>query len=392
MPRSSNAVIRQSANTGQMPGQRMAQTLQKKREGYLELAPSTISGKTAAQLLNYLTLIFKTRDLAECSMDSLRTGAIDVMRLGLDPNPKIGHVALIPRYSKKSNRMELHVQVQYQGVIEIARRNRYHDVRAMTLFENDDWEINHKGARPQDVEFRLTRWMSRRDEHFDGPGEPRMVLVLWTESDGYGRLNEYSYKELLDYRKYSEPFRRGYGPWIDEEQAMVEKTAVLRWARWIKQTPDVAYLRHVQEAREIGDASAVLELDAEEPQRLTGPAAQKKDRPPTQDDTTRDQTSILPPEPDSSEQEAPDSTEEPEQPEQPEQPVETPTEKMNVASKRVLNLITEDPGCTVADLVEKTKEEGRPFKRETIERYVTMLEYRGHIVQLEDKLVPTPDE
>jgi len=83
--------------------------------------PSTLQSERFIRTLK--SAIKNDQKLKECHPDSFRSAVMECAQLGLDPNPKLGKVSLIPRKNFKKNITEVSVEIGFKGFIELADRS-----------------------------------------------------------------------------------------------------------------------------------------------------------------------------------------------------------------------------------------------------------------------------
>lgn len=158
----------------------------------------------------------KTPALAKCTPNSLLLAACNVAKLGLNPDPQLGHVYLVPFGNTAT------VIVGYKGFIELARRSeRVTIAKADLIYEGDVFEF-YEGA--DKTHFRHSpAWMEKKP-----PGDLIGGFALLQFTDGARQVHVISAKEINKARERSRASSRG--PWVDDTEAMQRKTVIRRAA------------------------------------------------------------------------------------------------------------------------------------------------------------------
>lgn len=106
-----------------------------------------------------LNSIRKTPKLLECDIKTLFGAMMCAAEVGLKPDTSDQHCFLIPRFSKKNNRLEANFELGYKGLIEIMYRNpKILKVFANAVYKNDSFDygygiepfLEHKPHRGED--------------------------------------------------------------------------------------------------------------------------------------------------------------------------------------------------------------------------------------------------
>ena len=90
------------------------------------------------------TLISRTPELAECSVESLIGSVMQASILGFEMIPALGQVYLIPFNNKKTGKREIQFIIGYRGLVSLARRsNQIKTIYTQAVYENDifDYEF-----------------------------------------------------------------------------------------------------------------------------------------------------------------------------------------------------------------------------------------------------------
>ena len=95
------------------------------------------------------TLISRTPELAECSVESLIGSIMQCSILGFEPIPALGQAYLIPFNNGKNGKREVQFLIGYKGLIDLARRsNQIKTIYAQAVYSNDEFDYEF-GLEPK---------------------------------------------------------------------------------------------------------------------------------------------------------------------------------------------------------------------------------------------------
>lgn len=95
------------------------------------------------------TLISRSPELAECSVESLIGATMQASILGFEPVAALGQCYYVPFNNKKNNKREVQFIIGYKGMIELARRSgEIETVYTQVVYENDEFEYEF-GLEPK---------------------------------------------------------------------------------------------------------------------------------------------------------------------------------------------------------------------------------------------------
>ena len=194
--------------------------------------PNHIDGDRFMRLL--MTQLRVNQDLAQAAISnraSLIAALMEVSALGLEPEPALGQIYLIPR--KRHGKLEVTVQTGYRGLLELARRSgRVRSCSARIVGENDEFEIN-EGTSPSIVHKPCVR---------GDRGEPLGAYATATIETAGGTevLQEWMSAAQIDRVRDQSSAAGGRGPWADHWGEMARKTVFRRLAKWLPLSPEKA--------------------------------------------------------------------------------------------------------------------------------------------------------
>lgn len=192
------------------------------------------------------TELRRTPKLYDCDPASLLGAMMLAAQLGLEPGP-LGHVYLVPFKSK------VEFIVGYKGYIDLAfRSERVKDVSAVIVHAGDSFQYEH-GTTPKLRHVPLGP---------AGEREPEAVYAVARLRTGGAPFVVLYPEDWERARKRSASGSKGYGPWKDDEPAMIRKTAVRRLQPWMPQTATFGAAAEADETvPEAIEATAVREDD-----------------------------------------------------------------------------------------------------------------------------------
>jgi recombination protein RecT len=201
-----------------------------------------------------LNVIRTNPKLLECNIPSLMGGVMEAAKLGLEPG-MLGQCYLIPFNNRKSNTVEAQFIIGYKGMIDLVRRSgQVSTISAQTVHENDVF----------DFEYGLENKLVHKPALIDKGAPIAYYAIAKMKDRGYNFV-VMSKQDVEKHRdKYSKA--KGYGPWVDEFDAMAKKT-VLR--QLIKYLPISIEFLSKDEAtgvsihNEIADDENIIEVDYE---------------------------------------------------------------------------------------------------------------------------------
>lgn len=93
----------------------------------------------ASAILNQVT----NKNLSGCSVDSIVKNGVEIVRLGLNPNPTFGQAYIVPFKTKNGGEIA-QLQIGYKGFINLAYRNGW-VFRAVCVYTCDKFKIEFAG-------------------------------------------------------------------------------------------------------------------------------------------------------------------------------------------------------------------------------------------------------
>lgn len=175
-----------------------------------------------------LTEVRRTPKLATCDPATLIGAMMLSAQTGLEPGGPLGQAFLIPRWNGRAKVNEAQFQIGYRGLVQLAARSgvtlQAHTVRAGDVFEwqyGTDEFLTHRPVL-ESAEVSVAWYATAR---FADGRAPMFVVIdrnVTEKAKAAGSAGD-------------------RGPWKSHYDAMAEKTAAIRLAKWLPLTSDVSY-------------------------------------------------------------------------------------------------------------------------------------------------------
>jgi recombination protein RecT len=195
------------------------------REQLLAALPKAYSAEQFTVIVR--TAINRNPKLMECDQSSFLTAMLTAAQMGIAPDGRNGH--LIPRFNKKSGKMEASFQPDYKGLVKLVRQNEnVTSVYAEPVYDNDIFQIK-KGLHRDlvhEVDVRKPR------------GEFIGVYAVIAYKDSAADFEFMSKEEVEGIRKRSQS--PDYGPWATDYSEMAKKTVIKRLLKLADLSPEIA--------------------------------------------------------------------------------------------------------------------------------------------------------
>ena len=206
-----------------------------------QITESLPQGMDAATFKRHaITLVKQTPKLMECEATSVAQGIVRGAALGLDPDPALGQMYLVPRRVKvteagRDQWIEVATfQVGYRGLYELAMRTgRIAKIEVKAVHRNDYFEAKlgtHGG-------------LEHRPDWFGDRGPVIGWYAYAQLKDGTEMFEVLSIADAEAHRDSFAPRKRDgnvYGPWVDHFAAMASKTVFIKLAKWLPKSVELA--------------------------------------------------------------------------------------------------------------------------------------------------------
>lgn len=163
---------------------------------------------SAMQIVNSNSL------LQNATPKSVFNAACMAATLNLPINNSLGFAYIVPFQNRKENVTEAQFQLGYKGFIQLAQRSgQFKRINACPVYDTDVEE---------DVYQRLTSLIPRKPS-----GQIIGYIAYFQLLNGYEANLTMTMEELKAHAKrYSQTYKRGFGVWADNFEAMAKKTVI----------------------------------------------------------------------------------------------------------------------------------------------------------------------
>ena len=125
------------------------------------------NAKESARFMAMALLVAKSDTLSACTPFSIVQAIISVVGTGLNPDPNVGHIYLIPYWDKNSKATTVQVQISYKGFKQLAWDAGW-DVNAKAVYKCDHFEEISDG-------FDNKISYKKSDISYENDGDPNWV-------------------------------------------------------------------------------------------------------------------------------------------------------------------------------------------------------------------------
>ena len=154
--------------------------------------------------------------LQKCHPVSVIQASLVAGALNLPIEQNLGFAYIVPFWNAKAKEFEAQLQIGYKGLTQLClRTNQYKQINAITVFENQFKSFD-----------RLTETF---DADFTIEGEGKIVgYVAYIElKTGFKKTVFWTTKKVESHaKKYSQSYKKGFGVWKDNFEAMAQKTVL----------------------------------------------------------------------------------------------------------------------------------------------------------------------
>lgn len=193
------------------------------------------------------TTIANSSELSGCQPKSVMMSIYGCMKLGLVPDPSLGHVYILPQKIKGVAYAQ--IRVGYRGYIELAgRSNVIAAVHAQVVYNGDEF----------DEDLGTERRIVHRPWYVSGPddiepGIMRLAYVTWRDlRSGTTEHHVVTRQRIKRAKDASQSSGSSYSPWNKDEAAMWRKTAIIDASKMWPLTAEIADAVHMDEQADLG--------------------------------------------------------------------------------------------------------------------------------------------
>jgi len=210
-------------------GGELVALLEKMKPAIAQALPNHISPERIARIA--LTAVRTNHKLAQCTPQSFLGSLLQASQLGLEVNTPLGQAYLVP-YNDVCTLI-----IGYQGMMDLARRSgMVKAIYAHPVFKGDLFEYE-LGLEPR-----------LKHRPCDEPGPLTHVYGVARLTDGEPVFTVLTRERVESYRARS--MAKNNGPWVNDYNAMAQKTAIRRLFTWLPKSAEMALAQDVDEATE----------------------------------------------------------------------------------------------------------------------------------------------
>lgn len=181
---------------------------------------SVLGAKKDSFINNVTAMVGNSASLQKCEPMTLMYAAMKATALGLPLDQNLGFVHVIPYQVGSTGRYEAQLQFGYKAYTQLAVRSK--EVEKINVSDVREGELKGRNRRTGDIIF---EWIDDNTER-----EKKRVIGyigFVRLKSGYEKEIYRSVEELTAHaNKYSQTFKKGYGVWVDNFNAMCEKTII----------------------------------------------------------------------------------------------------------------------------------------------------------------------
>lgn len=174
-----------------------------------------LMGQNAASFATSVLQIVNSNELLKkAAPQSIFNAACMAATLNLPINNNLGFAYIVPYQNRKQNTTEAQFQLGYKGFIQLAQRSgQFKRINACAVYDEDTEEDVHK---------RLTSLIPIKPQ-----GKVIGYIAYFQLLNGYEANLTMTLEELEAHAKqYSQTYKRGFGVWADNFEAMARKTVI----------------------------------------------------------------------------------------------------------------------------------------------------------------------
>ena len=189
-------------------------------EEFMHKAEDILGEGTPQFMTSVLTLKNSNKLLAECDPIKLYNCCLMSAALKLPFNQNLGQAYIVP-FKNKQGEQEPQLQIGYKGFIQLAQRSG--QFRRINCSDVREGEIKSRNRLTGEIEFEWLEDAERDRKEIKG------YVAYFELLNGYQQTLYMSKEEVLAHAgRYSQSYKKGYGVWIDNFDAMARKTVLKR--------------------------------------------------------------------------------------------------------------------------------------------------------------------
>ena len=181
----------------------------------------SVLGENKSSFVNNLvSLVSNDKALQVCEPATVMFAGLKATSLGLPLDNNLGFAYVIPYKNTKENKTEAQFQMGYKGIVQLAIRSGQFE----TINVTDVREGELKGRNRLTGELELD-WIN--DDTARMKAKIIGYIGYFKLLSGYSKTTYWSIEELKEHGlNYSQTFKKGFGVWKDNFNAMAKKTVL----------------------------------------------------------------------------------------------------------------------------------------------------------------------
>lgn len=181
-----------------------------------EKAERALGERSRQFLTSVLALANSSPAIAECEPLTTYNACLTAATLDLPINQNLGFAYIVPFRNNTKNRMEAQFQIGYKGFIQLALRSGQFESLNVRVVKED--EIKGVDSMTGEPTFNLK---------LNATGKVAGYMAYFKLTNGFRKTAFMTIEELEAHaKKYSQSYRKGFGVWKDNFDAMAQKTVL----------------------------------------------------------------------------------------------------------------------------------------------------------------------
>lgn len=179
--------------------------------------------------------------LLGCEPLSLISAVMQCAQLGLEPDPALGHVHLVPFKDR------VQIIVGYRGIMRLARTSdEVAAIEARAVYSNDEFEFDYGDGK--------NRFLRHRPTEENNAGVLRAAYAICRFKNGGEVWDVTLPRHIEKIRSFARGASRSDSPWVLHPEEMWRKSAVRRLEPFLPLDPIARHAIAVDEAGERGES------------------------------------------------------------------------------------------------------------------------------------------
>jgi recombination protein RecT len=182
---------------------------------------ASVLGENKQAFVNNMTaLVSNDKALQVCEPMTLMFAGLKATALGLPLDNNLGFAYVLPYRNNKENKTEAQLQLGYKAIVQLAIRSKQFETINVT--DVREGELKKRNRMTGEIEM---EWIE------DDAIRSKLPIIgyigYFKLLSGYSKTTYWSVEELKQHgAKYSQTFKKGYGVWKDNFDAMCKKTVL----------------------------------------------------------------------------------------------------------------------------------------------------------------------